>query len=88
MMMWLSVIASLVCFAVATVLFTPALRYYPFYRPLALYFIFQGLWMILNWGVGELFADGTFMILVEYVGSIVFAGYLAYRLYNSSKKGE
>ncbi len=87
--MWISVFASLVCFAVATFLFTPALRKHPFYRVFSIYFIFEGLWMVLNWAYYEIFLDEGFMILIQYIGTIAIVGYLAYRLYKySSPKKE
>lgn len=82
--MWISVFASLVCFAVATFLFTPALRKHPFYHIFSIYFIFEGLWMILNWAYYEIFLDESFMILIQYLGTIAIVGYLAYKLYKYS----
>lgn len=80
-MMWISVIAAIACFAVGTLFFMPMLRDFEFYRPLAIYFIFEGCWMIINWAVLEIFQNALFMLWVQYVGTIVFAGYLIYSMY-------
>ena len=80
-MMWIAVIASLICFALATILFTPSLREYPFYQPFAFYFLFEGAWMFCNWVILELFGSSAFMLWVQYIGSILFGGYLVFCLY-------
>ena len=40
--MWIPIITCLVCFAVATILFTPPLRKFPFYQAISFYFLFEG----------------------------------------------
>ena len=39
--MWIPIITSLVCFAVATILFTPPLRKFPFYQAVSFYFLLR-----------------------------------------------
>ena len=46
--MWIPIITSLVCFAVATILFTPPLRKFPFYQAVSFYFLFEGAWTLFN----------------------------------------
>lgn len=79
--MWIAVISALVCFAVATILFTPPLRGYPFYQVLSFYFLFEGAWTLLNAAVGLIWPGSDALVWVHYVGVIVFAGLLLYKLY-------
>lgn len=78
--MWASVISSLVCFAVATILFTPTFRKCDFYKELSIFFLFEGFWAILNLAATEIWPKYNFMIWVNYIGTIVFGGYLLYKL--------
>ena len=72
---------QLVCFAVATILFTPPLRSYPFYQVLSFYFLFEGAWTLLNAAVDLIWPGSNVLVWVHYVGVIVFAGLLFYKIY-------
>lgn len=78
--MWIAVISALVCFAVATILFTPPLRGYPFYQVLSFYFLFEGAWTLLNAAVNLIWPGADALNWIHYVGVIVFAGALFYKL--------
>ena len=79
--MWIAVLSALVCFAVATILFTPPLRSYPFYQVLSFYFLFEGAWTLLNAAVDLIWPGSNVLVWVPYVGVIVFAGLLFYKIY-------
>ncbi len=79
--MWIAVLSALVCFAVATILFTPPLRGYPFYQVLSFYFLFEGAWTLLNAAVNLIWPGSNALVWVHYVGVIVFAGLLFYKMY-------
>lgn len=79
--MWISIIAALVCFAVSIILFTPSFRGFSFYRPLSFYFLYNGLWCILNFVISTVWVNSDIMIWVNYIGTIMFAGYLLFALY-------
>jgi hypothetical protein len=79
--MWIAVLSALVCFAVATILFTPPLRSYPFYQVLSFYFLFEGAWTLLNAAVDLIWPGSNALVWVHYVGVIVFAGLLFYKIY-------
>ena len=94
-MMWIPIITSLVCFAVATILFTPPLRKFPFYQAVSFYFLFEGAWTLFNTLITAIWPYADFMIWVHHVGIILFAGYLFYKIYvyywrqrRGGKKGE
>ena len=80
-MMWIPIITSLVCFAVATILFTPPLRKFPFYQAVSFYFLFEGAWTLFNTLITAIWPYADFMIWVHHVGIILFAGYLFYKIY-------
>ena len=87
--MWFSVISSLVCFAVATILFTPPFRRCSFYKEMSFFFLFEGAWAILNLAASEIWPKYNFMTFVNYIGTIIFGGYLLYKLikiYNAESK--
>lgn len=79
--MWVAVVSSLICFAVATILFTPPLRSFPFYQAVSFYFLFEGAWTLLNAVVLAIWNYSLFMVWVHYFGSILCAGYLFYCLF-------
>lgn len=79
--MWLAVAGALLCFAVATILFTPPLRGYPFYQALSFYFLFEGGWLLLDAVVNLIWPYSSFMRWVHGIGTIVFIGYLLYKMY-------
>ena len=87
--MWFSVISSLICFAIATILFTPPFRKCRFYKEMSFFFLFNVSWTILSLAVSEIWPKYNFMTWVNYIGTIVFGGYLLYKLikiYNSDSK--
>lgn len=79
--MWSAVICSLICFAIATIMFTPQLRSFPCYQSLSFLFLFEGAWNLLNGIILVFWPSSNFMIWVHYVGLIIFGGYFLYCLY-------
>ena len=65
-MMWIPIITSLVCFAVATILFTPPLRKFPFYQAVSFYFLFEGAWTLFNTLITAIWPYADFMIWVHH----------------------
>lgn len=80
--MWLAVAGALLCFAVATILFTPPLRGYPFYQSLSFYFLFEGGWLLLDAVVNLIWPYTTFMRWVHGIGTLIFVGYLLYKMFS------
>lgn len=74
--MWIAILAGVVCLVIAIVLFTPVFRHALLFRPVALFFIFEGIWIMGNYLAKELWPGNDAMQWVHYVGIIVFAGYL------------
>ena len=75
--MWIAIISALVCFAVAVVLFTPLFRTVALFRPVALFFIFEGL---------QIWPGTSMMQWFHYIGIIIFGGYLLLCLFYSRPK--
>lgn len=84
--MWIVLIASFICLAVAVILFAPLFRGVPLFRPVALFFIFEGVWMAANYLVTQLWPGTDAMQLIHYTGIIVFGGYLLICLFYSRPK--
>lgn len=84
--MWIAFIAAAVCFAVAVVLFTPLFRSIAVFRPVALFFIFEGLWILGNYLVTQIWPGLNIMQWVHYIGIVVFGGYLLLCLFYSRPK--
>ena len=47
--MWIAILAGVVCLVIAIVLFTPVFRHALLFRPVALFFIFEGIWIMGNY---------------------------------------
>ena len=84
--MWIAIISALVCFAVAVVLFTPLFRTVALFRPVALFFIFEGLWVLANYLVIQIWPGTSMMQWFHYIGIIIFGGYLLLCLFYSRPK--
>ncbi len=69
--MLLAVISAAVCLAVATMMYTPKMRVFRFYRPVALIFLFEGVWLLLDYIIRQIFPDSTFTMVIHYIGLII-----------------
>lgn len=78
--MWISIFTALICFGVATLMFTEPLRPFPVYQPVAFYFLFEGTYTILAAIAQLIWPGSTFMGWVHCFGVILFAGYLLIKL--------
>ena len=80
-------ISAVVCLAVATLMYTPKMRAFRFYRPVALIFLFEGVWLLLDYIVRQISPDSSFTMIVHYIGLIVFGAYFILRiLFESNDK--
>lgn len=86
-MLLLPIIAAAACLAVATLMYTPKMRVFGFYRPVALFFLFEGVWLLLDYIVTQINPDSTFTMVIHYIGLVVLAGYFALKiLFESNDK--
>lgn len=79
--MWNAIICSLVCFAIATLCFTPQLRSVLFYRALSVYFLFEGIFSIANFIIFEIWPRSSFTMELHSFGVILVAGYLLWSMH-------
>ncbi len=78
--MLLAVISAAVCLAVATMMYTPKMRTFRFYRPVAFIFLFEGIWLLADYIVRQISPDSTFMMVIHYVGLIVLGAFFILRI--------
>ena len=69
--MLLAIIAAVACLAVATLMYTPKMRTFRFYRPVALIFLFEGIWLLIDYIVQQIAPDSTVTMILHYVGLII-----------------
>lgn len=84
--MWIALIASFICLAIAVLLFTPLFKKLPLYSPIALFFLFEGVWILIDYIVLQLSPNNSAMQYIHYAGVIVFGGYLILCLFYSKPK--
>lgn len=86
--MLLAIISAAVCLAIATMMYTPRMRNFRFYRPVALLFLFEGVWVLTDYIFKQAVPDNVFMQIIHYVGLIVLGLYFFIKLFFSDKKKE
>ncbi len=75
------IITSLACFAIAVLMFTKALRKFPYYQSISFYFLFEGIWELSNGMVLQIWPALHFMDWIHSIGVIIFASYIIYSIY-------
>lgn len=78
--MLLAVISAAVCLAVATMMYTPKMRTFRFYRPVALIFLFEGVWLLVDYIVRQISPDSTFTMVIHYIGLILLGAYFILKI--------
>ncbi len=78
--MLLAIIAAVACLAVATLMYTPKMRTFRFYRPVALIFLFEGIWLLIDYIVQQIAPDSTVTMILHYVGLIIYGIYFILRI--------
>ncbi len=78
--MLLAVISAAVCLAVATMMYTPKMRVFKFYRPVALIFLFEGIWLLVDYIVRQIWPDSTATMVIHYIGLILLGAYFIFRI--------
>lgn len=84
--MILAIIAALVCLAAAAVTFTPNLRGIRLLRPIAVYLIFQGVWILLSYALLQLNPNNAFVFPVNYIATILLIAYFIFVMIASNFK--
>lgn len=84
--MLVAILSAAICLIIAIVLFTPTFRHLPLFRPVALFFIFEGVWIMVDYLFTQMFPGTEATQWIHYAGVIVFGGYLAICLFFSKPK--
>lgn len=85
--MLLAIIAAAACLAATTIMYSPKMRSFRYYRPVAFLFLFEGLWIIADYAFAQLIPGNTFMQLIHYIGIVAVILYLVICiLLNSGKR--
>ncbi len=86
--MLIAILAGAVCIIIAILLFAPMFRHALLFRPVALFFLFEGVWIMFDYLISQLWPGVEAMQWVHYAGVIIFGGYLIICLIYSKPKKE
>ena len=84
--MFLAIIAAVFCLAAATLMYTPKMRTFRFYRPVALLLLFEGIWILFDYIFRQISPDSSFTMIIHYVGLIALGAYFMIRILLESKE--
>ncbi len=88
--MLLAIISAAACLAATTIMYSPKMRSFRYYRPVALFFLFEGIWMLADYAFEQIFPGNVFMLMIHYIGIILIILYFILSilfLSNKNKKG-
>lgn len=84
--MVLAIICAAFCLAATTLMYTPRMRLFRYYRPVALFFLFEGIWIIADYACSQ-FAPGNVVLpIIHYIGIIAVVIYFIISILVSSDK--
>lgn len=84
--MLLAIISAAICLAAATMMYTPRMRGFQFYRPVGLIFLFEGVWVLADYIFRQIVPDNVFMMIIHYIGLAVLMLYLILKILFGSKE--
>ena len=85
--MLLAIISAAICLAAATIMYTPKMRSFSQYRPVGLFFLFEGVWILADYIIKQMIPDNIFMMIVHYIGLSVIGLYFIFSAVFLSKDG-
>lgn len=85
--MLLAIISAAICLAAATIMYTPKMRSFSQYRPVGLFFLFEGVWLLADYIIKQMIPDNIFMMIVHYIGLSVIGLYFIFSAVFLSKDG-
>ncbi len=86
--MLLAIIGGLVCIAMGALMYAPKMRNYKLYRPTSFLFIFEGIWILLDYIFRQIFPDNVFMQAIHCIGLTALAVYFLVCAFFSNKNPE
>ncbi len=85
--MLLAILAAAACLAATTIMYSPKMRSFRYYRPVAFLFLFEGIWIIADYVFAQLMPGNVFMQMIHYIGIIAIIIYLVISIiFNSNKR--
>ncbi len=81
-----AIISAIACLAVTTIMYSPKMRSFAFYRPVALFFLFEGIWILTDYAFAQMIPDNVFMDIIHYCGIIAIAAYFIMSILFSSDR--
>ena len=82
----MSLIAMGICLVITGLLFAPSFRQIGMLRPIALFFLFEGIWIFVDYIVTKTAPGSDATQWIHYIGIIVFGGYMLVCLFYSRPK--
>lgn len=86
LIMWISIVLSILFLAIATIFFTEELREFPMYRSLSFFFLFEGFYTTIEFIVSEIWPNFKGLPMIHNIGGIVFGVYVIMMLYQFKKR--
>ena len=83
-----AIIAGVVCLEIAVILSTPSFRQIGMLRPVALFFTFEGIWILADYLITRILPGTEVMQWIHYVGVIIFGVCVIVCLQYIRPKGE
>ena len=83
-----AIIAGVVCLGIAVILSTPSFRQIGMLRPVALFFTFEGIWILADYLITRILPGTEVMQWIHYVGVIIFGVCVIVCLQYIRPKGE
>ena len=74
--MLIAILSGAVCLIISIILFTPMFRHFMILRPVALFFIFEGVWIFVDYLIARIYPGTEAIQWIHYAGIIIFGGYL------------
>lgn len=85
--MLLAIISAVACLAATTIMYSPKMRSFHYYRPIALFFLFEGIWIVTDYAFAQIMPENVFMQIIHYVGITAIVIYFVLSiLFGSEKK--
>ena len=87
-LMLLAIIAAAACLAATTIMYSPKMRSFRYYRPVALFFLFEGIWILADYAFEQFFPGNVFMLVIHYIGVILIILYFVLSMLLFSRKNK
>lgn len=66
----LVIISAAACLAATTIMYTPRMRSFRYYRPIAMFFLFEALWVIADYVFAQLSPGNVVLPIIHHIGII------------------